>query len=135
MRIGELADRVGVTAKTIRFYESIGLVPDPPRTPSGYRDYEEADVDRITFIRTAQRLGLSLDQIGEIIGLRDRGEQPCGYVAEVLRRQVSELDARIGEMRKLRDELRTLEAAASASPSPGNYCGVIEHVRFGSRVT
>ncbi|HEX2192215.1 MAG TPA: heavy metal-responsive transcriptional regulator [Acidimicrobiales bacterium] len=135
MRIGELADRVGVTAKTIRFYESIGLVPDPPRTPSGYRDYDEGDADRITFIRTAQRLGLSLDQIGEIIGLRDRGQQPCAYVAEVLRRQVSQLDERIGEMRRLRDELRALEAAAAASPDPGNYCGVIEHVRLGPRAT
>src|SRR4051794_1818824 len=102
MRIGQLADRLGVTTKSIRFYESIGLFPDPARTPSGYRNYGDADVDRLTFVKTAQRLGLSLDEIGEIIAFRDRGQQPCRYVAQLLRRQVVELDGRIREMRRLR---------------------------------
>jgi DNA-binding transcriptional MerR regulator len=134
MRIGELADRLGITTKSIRFYESIGLMPDPPRTPSGYRDYAEADAERLTFIKTAQRLGLSLDEISEIIGLRDRGQQPCGYVADVLHRQVADLDHRIREMRKLRDELIALEAkAAAGSDDTSNYCGIIEHVRLGPR--
>ena len=133
MRIGELADRVGVTTKTIRFYESIGLLPDPARTPSGYRDYADADAERLTFIRTAQRLGLSLDEIGEIIALRDRGQQPCSYVAEVVHRQVCELDGRIREMRRLRDELRALEARAAVGGERGTYCGVIEHVRLERR--
>ncbi len=123
-----MADRVGVTTKTIRFYESIGLLPDPPRTPSGYRDYAEGDSDRLTFIKTAQRLGLSLDEIREIIALRDRGQQPCGYVAQVLDRQVSQLDERIREMRRLRDELRAMQAMATDARDPGNYCGLIEHV-------
>src|SRR5947209_4275125 len=100
MRIGELADRLHVTTKSIRFYESIGLLPEPARTPSGYRDYAEADAERLTFIKTAQRLGLSLDEIREIIAFCDRGEQPCGYVAELLHRQAVELDGRIREMRK-----------------------------------
>jgi DNA-binding transcriptional MerR regulator len=134
MRIGELADRLGVTTKSIRFYESIGLLPDPARTPSGYRDYAEVDAERLTFIKTAQRLGLSLDEIGEIIAFRDRGQQPCGYVAGVLRRQVTDLDRRITEMRKLRDELRALEAkAALGDHAEGSYCGVIEHVRLAAR--
>ena len=135
MKIGELADRVGVTTKAIRFYESIGLVPNPPRTPSGYRVYAEADVDRLTFIRTAQSLGLSLDEIGEIIALRDRGQQPCDYVSEVLRRQVSQLDHRIREMRRLRDELRVLAAGAAVTRDHGTYCGVIEHVGLKRRPT
>jgi DNA-binding transcriptional MerR regulator len=131
MRIGELAGRLGITTKSIRFYESIGLMPDPGRTPSGYRDYAPADADRLTFIKTAQRLGLSLDEIGEIIAFRDRGQQPCGYVADVLHRQVADLDRRIREMRTLRDELRALEAKAVAGEAnPSTYCGVIEHVRF-----
>jgi DNA-binding transcriptional MerR regulator len=135
VRIGQLAGRAGVTTKTIRFYESIGLLPDPPRTPSGYRDYAEADSDRLTFIRTAQRLGLSLDEIREIIALRDRGQQPCGYVAQVLDRQVSDLDERIREMRRLRDELRAMQAVAVDARDPGNYCGLIEHVDRNQRVT
>ena len=128
MRIGELAGQLGVTTKAIRFYERIGLLPDPPRTSSGYRSYEEADVDRLVFIKTAQRLGLTLDEIKEIIAFRDRGEQPCGYVADVLQRQVADLNARIREMRALRDELRRLQArAAQGMTAESKFCGVIEH--------
>src|SRR4051812_30516281 len=99
MRIGTLATRLGVTTKSIRYYESIGLLPAPTRTAGGYRDYAEADAERLTFIKTAQRLGLSLDEIREVIALRDRGEQPCAHVARLLREHVAGLDARIGEMR------------------------------------
>src|SRR5919199_6887315 len=105
-------------------------MPDPARTPSGYRDYAQTDAERLTFIKTAQRLGLSLDEIREIIAFRDRGEQPCAYVAEVLHRQVADLDGRIREMRRLRDELRDLEAKATLGDHGGGYCGVIEHVRL-----
>jgi DNA-binding transcriptional MerR regulator len=128
VQIGELADRVGVTTKAIRFYERIGLLPDPARTASGYRSYEEVDAERLIFVKTAQRLGLSLDEIKEIIAFRDRGEQPCGYVAEVLQRQVTDLDARIAEMGALRDELRRLQSrAAKGVTAESKYCGVIEH--------
>jgi DNA-binding transcriptional MerR regulator len=135
MRIGELAEGVGVTTKTVRFYESIGLMPAPARTPSGYRDYGDADTQRLTFIKTAQRLGLSLDEIGEIIAFRDRGQRPCSYVADLLHRQVADLDRRLREMRRLRDELKELEARAAAGDASGDgaYCGVIEHVRLGAR--
>ena len=128
MRIGELAEQLSVTTKAIRFYERIGLLPDPPRTPSGYRSYDEVDADRLVFIKTAQRLGLSLDEIKEIIAFRDRGEQPCGYVANVLQRQVTDLDARLREMRALRNELRRLQArAAQGMRAESKFCGVIEH--------
>ncbi|MGH9279107.1 MAG: MerR family DNA-binding protein [Acidimicrobiales bacterium] len=134
MRIGELAEHLGVTTKSIRFYESIGLMPEPARTASGYRDYAPADAERLTFIKTAQRLGLSLDEIREIIAFRDRGEPPCAYVAGVLRDQVADLDRRIREMRRLRDELEVLEAKAAAGAGGASaYCGVIEHVRLGRR--
>lgn len=129
MRIGELAERGNATTKAIRFYESIGLLPEPARTPSGYRDYGAGDADRLTFVKTAQRLGLSLDEIKEIIALRDRGERPCDYVAGVVRKQVSELDRRIAEMRALRGELQRLAARAEDECSPGgSICGVIEHL-------
>jgi DNA-binding transcriptional MerR regulator len=131
MRIGQLAERLGITTKAIRFYESIGLLPEPSRSPSGYRSYEEPDADRLTFIKTAQRLGLSLDEIKEIIAFRDRGERPCGYVGEILDRQVADLDRRIREMRDLRDELKSLQRQARvAGPSDGGFCAVIEHVHL-----
>ena len=133
MRIGQLAERLGITTKAIRFYESIGLLPEPSRSPSGYRSYEEPDAERLTFIKTAQRLGLSLDEIKEIIAFRDRGERPCGYVGEVLDRQVADLDRRIREMRALRDELKSLQRQARvAGQTDGQFCGVIEHVHLHS---
>lgn len=128
MRIGELADRVGVNPKAIRYYEGIGLLPSPDRRPSGYRDYTEDDVERLRFVKTAQRLNLALSEIAEILGFRERSERPCGYVLDVLDRQVADLDRRIGEMVELRDELIALKAKADVLPSEdGCYCAVIEH--------
>ncbi|MCK0113631.1 heavy metal-responsive transcriptional regulator [Ornithinimicrobium sp. F0845] len=131
MRIGELAGRLGVNPKTIRYYESIGLLPDPERTSSGYRDYDEDAVDRMRFIRTAQRLGVTLDEVKEILGFRERGEAPCAYVREVLDAQVNTIDRRITELQELRDQLVSLAAEADNLPpaDAGITCQLIEHVR------
>ena len=128
MRIGELAELVGVNPKTVRYYESIGLLPDPQRRPSGYREYTNDDVDRLGFIRTAQRLGLSLAEISEILAFRERAERPCDYVLGVLDRQVADLDRRMAEMAQLRQELITLKGEADRLPrDEACYCAVIEH--------
>lgn len=130
MRIGELADRLGVNPKTIRYYEDIGLLAAPARTPSGYRTYADETVERVTFIKTAQRLGISLDEIREILALRDRGEPPCGYVRDVLRRQVADINLRMAELRALRDELVALDGIADRLPqAEAGRCRIIEHTR------
>lgn len=82
-------------AHQIRYYESIGLLPQPQRTATGYREYGSADADRPIFVKTAQRLGMSLDDIREIFAFRDRGEPPCAYVRAVLDEQVADIDQRI----------------------------------------
>ena len=76
MLISEVARRSGVPARTLRYYEEIGLLR-PERTPSGYREYNERVFDRLTFIRSAQALGLSLAEIRGIVTLRENGEAPC----------------------------------------------------------
>ncbi len=130
MRIGELADRLGINPKTIRYYEQIGLLPLPPRTASGYRDYTDTDAARLTFIKTAQRLGLSLEEIGEILALRERGEAPCAYVRGVIDQQLRGIDQRITELRALRSELRELNAMADEIPEVGSStCRIIDHVQ------
>lgn len=131
MRIGELAGQVGVNPKTVRYYESIGVLPEPSRTSSGYRDYDDDYVGRLTFIRTAQRLGITLDEVKEILGFRERGEAPCAYVRDVLDTQVSDIDRRIREMHELRGQLVELAAEADDLPSAadGVTCQLIEHVR------
>ena len=132
MRIGELADRVGVNTKAIRYYEGIGLLPSPDRLPSGYREYTDDDVERLRFVKTAQRLNLSLSEISEILGFRERAERPCEYVLGVLDRQVADLDRRMAEMVLLREELITLKAKADELPrDQACYCAVIEHADVG----
>lgn len=128
MRIGELAEEIGVSPKTIRYYESIGLLPEPARSPVGYRVYGRDDVDRLAFIRRARQLDLRLDEIGEILALREGGERPCGYVLEIAHARLDELDRRIAEMRRAREELHALLERADDLPDDGaRYCGLIEH--------
>jgi DNA-binding transcriptional MerR regulator len=129
MKIGEIAQRAGVTTKTIRFYESIGVIPEPPRTHSGYREYDDKHVERLQFIKSAQRLGLKLEDIAEVLAFRDRGERPCDYVVEVVRREVADLNRRIREMRALRGELETLigQAVERRAIEGERYCPLITH--------
>lgn len=130
MRIGELAQRLGLNPRTIRFYEATGVLPEPERTPSGYRDYEESDVERLKFVRLAQSLGLSLDEISEVLAFRDRGEPPCGYVTQVIRDKAAEIDHQIEQLQRLRRELRVLARRAKELPSDARtrrFCHILEH--------
>ncbi len=131
MKIGELAERVGVNPKTIRYYESIGVLPEPVRTASGYRDYDDTYAGRLTFVRTAQRLGMTLDEVREILAFRERGEVPCTYVRQVLEAQVTSVDRRIEELQALRGQLVELAVVADTLPEAGAgvTCRLIEHVR------
>lgn len=127
MRIGELARLANVNPKTVRYYESIGLLPPAKRAPNRYRLYDQDDLNRLVFVRTAQRLGLSLDDIREILAFRERGEVPCGYVVEAVRRETLALDERIRELNTIRGELRQLIAEAEAlGPQDADYCHLIE---------
>ena len=108
MRIGELAARAGTSVKTIRYYDRIGVLASAKRTDAGYRLYGDDALDRYRFVRAAQAVGLRLGEIREIIALRDRGEAPCGFVVELIGRRADELDERIGELERLRSELRRL---------------------------
>jgi DNA-binding transcriptional MerR regulator len=134
VRIGELAERVGVNTKTIRYYESIGLLPQPPRTDAGYRVYGAEDEARLVFIRTAQHLGLSLEEIGEVLALRDAGSAPCEHVRTMLREQIRTVSRRMAELRRLREELRALETVIDEIPeSEAAICRIIEHARATQR--
>ena len=128
MRIGEVAENLAINPKTIRYYESVGLLPEPRRTQSGYRDYEEDDFRRIRFIKTARRLDFSIDEIREILAFTDRSQTPCGHVRAVVRRKTEELDERIAEMIQLRDELEEIERSVPTSIGTGDtLCPLIEH--------
>ncbi len=101
MQIGELGRRAGVAAKTIRYYEEIGLLEEPARSANGYRDYGDEAVDRLRFIRDAQATGLSLSEIASIIEMRDHGEQTCGHVIELLERHLDDIDRQVRQLQRL----------------------------------
>ncbi len=111
MRVGELAAHFDLNPKTIRYYEEIGLLPRAERSESGYRLYDERDVERLGFIRRAKTLGLSLDEIHDILSVQQAGEPPCGQVLDLIDRKISAIDQRIAELEAFRTELATLRAA------------------------
>lgn len=130
MRIGEVAERAKVPPKTIRYYEDIALLPEPPRTPSGYREYGPDAVDRLGFIRAAQSIGLSLGEIREILSLSDRGKAPCSHVAGLIDQHARHLEGRIRHLRQMQRELRRLATVARSLPrASGRFCHIIELAR------
>lgn len=112
MRIGELAARSNLTVKTIRFYEQAGVLPEPDRQPSGYRDYDEAALSRLRFVKAAQAAGLILAEIRDVIAMRDTSGPPCDQVVELLGAHAAHLDLRIAELTALRDDVRRLKGRA-----------------------
>ena len=105
MKIGQLATTTGASVKTLRFYEDQGLLPEPARTPSGYRDYPEEAIARVTFIRTAQAAGLKLAQIGEILDIREQGRPPCEHVRTLVTDRLDEVEERLADLHRIRSEL------------------------------
>src|ERR1700757_5072575 len=99
LSVGQLAARAGVRPDTIRYYERAGLLPRPRRTGGDHRRYGAADLDRLLFIRGAQRLGLRLAEIRELLAVRDTGTCPCGPAETVLREHVAEIDRGMGGLR------------------------------------
>src|SRR6266498_200256 len=124
MRIGEVADRAGVPAKTIRFWEDRRLLPPPARTPAGYRDYGTVVLERIGFIRHAQAAGLTLDAIGQILGIRDGGQPPCAHVTALITQRLAEVEARLAELASAARWSRARAAAQDPADCHG-YCSII----------
>ncbi len=132
MRIGEFGENAGVNPKTIRYYEGIGLLPPPPRTASGYRNYTDQDVERLRFIRSAKALGIALQEIREVLAFRDRGVYPCPYVMKLIDAKAQEIELQIRGLRILADDLKRLRKAAAIIPSgkiaaKARFCHIIEN--------
>jgi len=103
--IGSVAARTAVSAPTIRYYESIGLLARPTRSAAGYRRYTDATVEELRFIKKAQALGFSLEEIGEVLKLSRAGRIPCSHVLDLARRHLAAVDERIRQLTRFRDQL------------------------------
>lgn len=121
MFIHELAQASGVSAKTIRYYESIGLMPNPPRAENNYRQYPPDAVERLRFIVSARSLDFSLTDIGEFLSARDEGTLPCKRVLDSIDGRIADLDRRIAGLLALRDNLSRVRADGEGL-SPDKKC-------------
>lgn len=108
MLAGDAAKQLGIGVQTLHYYEREGLIPPAPRSGSGYRLYAPAMLERVTFIRKAQALGLPLAEIKGVLRLIDQGACPCGHVQRALAEKLREVDARLTELRSFREELAAL---------------------------
>lgn len=105
LSIGALSRRTGTKVQTIRYYEQIGLMPEPGRTAGNQRRYGEAELDRLAFVRHARQLGFTLEAIRELLSLSDQPHRPCGEVDGIARRQLRHVEQRIARLEALRTEL------------------------------
>jgi DNA-binding transcriptional MerR regulator len=127
MKIGEVSQASGIGIEALRFYERSGLLGKPMRSQSGYRLYDEGILERLAFIKKAQTLGFSLEEIKKIIRDAQSGASPCDDVREIVRRRLKEVEERIKEMQRFRKELtQTLEEWDEVGRAPGHVCGLIE---------
>jgi DNA-binding transcriptional MerR regulator len=116
--VSQLAAAVGSSADTLRYYEKVGLLPEPRRTPSGYRQYDDDARDRLAFIRGAQRLGLTLADVRDLLAVRDTGDCPCEPAEQHLTKRLAEVDAEITRLEALRDQMQAMLTGIAAGDCP-----------------
>lgn len=125
MTIGQLAARAGVNIQTVRYYERRGLMPRPSRTRAGYRQYTPEAAHRLTFIKRAQDLGFSLQEIAELLALRLRHASACTAVEARARDKIEVVEGKIRELERMKRTLQRLAAACQAREPTGD-CPILE---------
>ncbi len=127
LTIGALAKKTGTKVQTIRYYEQIGLMPDPGRTEGGQRRYGNADLDRLSFIRHARQLGFTLEAIRELLDLSDHPDRPCHEADAIARRQLKQVEQRLARLEALRAELKRMVHECAGGRTAD--CRVLEVLR------
>lgn len=127
LKTGELAKRAGVNVETLRFYEREGLLPEPPRRLSGYREYPAENVQRIRFIKRAQELGFSLAEIKELLSLRVRPGLTCAEVRAKAEKKAGDVRQKIADLEAIERALRKLTASCTGD-GPATDCPILEHL-------
>ena len=117
--VGQLARTAGVHLETVRYYERRGLLPVPGRTAAGYRQYPPEAARRVIFIRRAQALGFTLDEIGALLDLRTHPGESCSTVERQARMAIERLDQRMAELQRMRAGLVRLAGACGSEHVPG----------------
>jgi len=127
MRIGELGQATGVDVETIRFYEKTGLLAEPERLPNGYRSYNKAHLERLSFIRHCRALDISLADIGRLVEFMARPSTDCGDINNLIDQQINKVRARLASMQALENQLTTLRSRCDESHH-GLECGILHEL-------
>jgi Hg(II)-responsive transcriptional regulator len=131
MRTMQVAQRAGVNAQTLRYYERRGLLPNPPRTASGYRAYGQEAVRIVRFVKRAQELGFSLAEVEMLLHLADGGPESCDAARQLAENKVADLDTRIAALNAMRESLTRL-VASCAVPKGERDCPLLDCLEPGS---
>jgi DNA-binding transcriptional MerR regulator len=133
LKVGQVAAEVGVSVQTLHYYERLGLLQKPKRSAANYRLYSPEAVRRVRFVKKAQALGLTLDEVKRILDLKDHGREPCRQVAEFGEKHLQEIDGRLTQLRAYRRALRESVSIwrkenASERHCAGEFCDLIERL-------
>ena len=132
LKIGELAKQTGLSVGTLRYYSDLGLLQPAQRGENGYRYYSLDSSQQVAFIKKAQTLGFTLEEIKQILDVRDRGEQPCSLVQSLLKNKIEQLEIQIKQMSLFKAELEEYRAAWTNNPNlesnPQEVCPLISSV-------
>ncbi|MCK5746693.1 MAG: helix-turn-helix domain-containing protein [Oricola sp.] len=127
LTIGIMARKTGTKVQTIRYYEQIGLMPEPGRSEGGQRRYGNSELDRLSFIRHSRQLGFSLDSIRELLDLSDHPDRPCHVADSIARRQLKQVEQRMARLEVLRTELKRMVQECRGGQTAD--CRVLEVLR------
>ncbi|GAA1580622.1 Zn(2+)-responsive transcriptional regulator [Kribbella sancticallisti] len=128
MRTSQLAEQAGVNSETLRYYERRGLLEQPPRTPGGYRDYPVDAVGLLRFIKRAQELGITLDEIEELLHLDTGGPDSCDTARALAEARKADLDARIADLQRMNASLEDLIDTCDL-PRSDRHCPLLEAIQ------
>ncbi len=131
MTISELAELADVNLQTIRYYENLGLIPEPERSESGYRLYHSDYVEHIKFVKNTQDLGFKLDEIQELVNLRFSKKARGADVKEFVRKKIFDINTEIAKLEKQKKTLEVLDQSCSGEMKT-SCCPIIESLRDGS---
>ncbi|MBX2862937.1 MAG: heavy metal-responsive transcriptional regulator [Leptolyngbyaceae cyanobacterium MAG.088] len=134
LKIGALSKQTNIAIGALRYYESLGLLHSE-RGENGYRHYSPDAVQQVQFIKKAQAIGFSLEEIGEVLTVHEKGDTPCGLVQSLLQEKIDQLAAQIRQMTEFKTELEAYrDRWASSQPqvTPGDICPLIETVTLGA---
>ncbi len=133
LTIGKVASQANVSIETVRYYERLGLVPEPPRSESGYRLYDEESVKRLRFIKEAQELGFTLEEIRDLLSLRVDANTSCAEVRQRAEQKVTEIAGKIRSLQAMQAALEGMIAACVEGGGPSGACPILETIEAQAR--